>query len=135
MKKYSSIQKENIMKTKLHKSLTVGIVLLLCLFTSSLYAQETNKSSVTDSVKTAVIATPTATIVPKIDSGDTAWMIVATALVLLMTIPGLALFYGGLVRRKNILNVLMQCFIITAVVSLSGLFVVTAWHSDLQRVL
>ena len=53
-----------------------------------------------------------------ISSGNTAWMIVATALVMLMTIPGLALFYGGLVRSKNILNVLMQCFIITAVVSL-----------------
>ena len=55
---------------------------------------------------------------PKADSGDTAWMIVATALVLMMTIPGLALFYGGLVRRKNVLSVLMQCFIITAVISL-----------------
>ena len=55
---------------------------------------------------------------PKVDSGDTAWMIVATALVLLMTIPGLALFYGGLVRRKNVLSVLIQCFIITAVISL-----------------
>ena len=62
-------------------------------------------------------ATPVS-ISPKIDSGDTAWMIIATALVLLMSIPGLALFYGGLVRRKNILNVLMQCFIITAIISL-----------------
>ena len=42
---------------------------------------------------------------PKVDAGDTAWMIVATAFVLLMSIPGLALFYGGLVRRKNVLNV------------------------------
>lgn len=55
---------------------------------------------------------------PTVNAGDTAWMLVATALVLLMTIPGLALFYGGLVRRKNVLNVLMQCFIITAVISL-----------------
>ncbi len=55
---------------------------------------------------------------PVMNNGDTAWMIVATALVLMMTIPGLALFYGGLVRRKNVLSVLMQCFIITAVVSL-----------------
>lgn len=54
----------------------------------------------------------------KSDSGDTAWVIVSAALVLLMTIPGLALFYGGLVRRKNILNVMMQCFIITALVSI-----------------
>ena len=62
----------------------------------------------------AVAATP----VPFISSGNTAWMIVATAFVMLMTIPGLALFYGGLVRSKNIINVLMQCFIITAVISL-----------------
>ena len=49
---------------------------------------------------------------PAIDSGDTAWMIVASVLVLLMTIPGLSLFYGGLVRTKNILSVLVQCFAI-----------------------
>jgi Amt family ammonium transporter len=59
---------------------------------------------------------------PYIDSGSTAWMIVATALVLLMTIPGLALFYGGLVRQKNVLNILMQCFILTAVISLEWVF-------------
>ena len=51
------------------------------------------------------------------DSGDTAWMITATALVLLMTVPGLALFYAGMVRVKNALSVLMQCFAITALVS------------------
>ena len=55
---------------------------------------------------------------PFIDAGNTAWMIVATALVLLMTIPGLALFYGGLVRQKNVLNILMQCFILTAAITL-----------------
>ena len=44
-----------------------------------------------------------------LDTGDTAWMLTATALVLFMTIPGLALFYGGLVRAKNVLSVLMQC--------------------------
>lgn len=55
---------------------------------------------------------------PTLDSGDTAWMIVATALVLFMTLPGLALFYGGLVRAKNVLSILMQCFAICAVMSL-----------------
>ena len=55
---------------------------------------------------------------PFIDAGNTAWMIVATALVMLMTIPGLALFYGGLVRQKNVLNILMQCFILMAAISL-----------------
>jgi Amt family ammonium transporter len=47
---------------------------------------------------------------PKIDSGDTAWMLTATALVLLMTIPGLAVFYGGMVRRHNVLSTVMQSF-------------------------
>jgi len=52
-----------------------------------------------------------------IDSGDTAWMITATALVLFMTLPGLALFYGGLVRSKNILSVLMQCFAMASIMT------------------
>src|SRR3954470_23476607 len=55
---------------------------------------------------------------PKIDSGDTAWMLASTALVLLMTVPGLALFYGGMVRKKNILATLMQCFAITCIVTI-----------------
>ncbi len=54
---------------------------------------------------------------PTLSAGDTAWMLTATALVLFMTIPGLALFYGGLVRAKNVLSVLMQCFAITALVT------------------
>jgi len=54
----------------------------------------------------------------KMNSGDTAWVLMSTALVLLMTIPGLAFFYGGLVRRKNVLSILMQCFIILCVISL-----------------
>lgn len=53
----------------------------------------------------------------ELDTGDTAWILISTALVLFMMIPGLALFYGGLVARKNILSVLMQCFSITAVVT------------------
>ncbi|PKN53570.1 MAG: ammonia channel protein [Deltaproteobacteria bacterium HGW-Deltaproteobacteria-13] len=52
------------------------------------------------------------------NSGDTAWVLVSTALVLLMTMPGLAFFYGGLVRRKNVLSILMQCFVILCVISL-----------------
>src|SRR6185295_663780 len=56
--------------------------------------------------------------VPRIDTGDTAWLISATALVLFMTLPGLALFYAGLVRSKNVLSILIQCFGITCVVSL-----------------
>lgn len=54
---------------------------------------------------------------PKLSSGDTAWMLTATALVLLMTIPGLAMFYGGMVRSKNVLATMMQTFAITCLVS------------------
>jgi len=60
---------------------------------------------------------------PAINSGDTAWLICATALVLFMTLPGLALFYAGLVRAKNVLSVFIQCFAITCVVSLAWLAV------------
>ncbi|HYL79691.1 MAG TPA: ammonium transporter, partial [Candidatus Acidoferrum sp.] len=65
-------------------------------------------------VATASQATPQ----PKIDSGDTAWMLVSSALVLMMTAPGLALFYGGMVRRHNVLATIMHSFIIMALVSL-----------------
>ncbi|NOZ36990.1 MAG: ammonium transporter [Gammaproteobacteria bacterium] len=54
----------------------------------------------------------------KLSSGDTAWMLTATALVLFMTIPGLSLFYAGMVRSKNVLSVLMQCFAITALMTI-----------------
>lgn len=54
---------------------------------------------------------------PKIDTGDTAWMLASTALVLMMTIPGLALFYAGMVRKKNVLATMMQSFAIAALIS------------------
>jgi Amt family ammonium transporter len=54
----------------------------------------------------------------ELNSGDTAWMITATALVLFMTIPGLSLFYAGMVRSKNVLSVLMQCFAITSLMTI-----------------
>src|SRR3954463_3073459 len=60
---------------------------------------------------------------PKLDPANTAWMIVASALVLFMTLPGLGLFYAGLVRAKNVLSVLMQCFAITCVVTLAWMVV------------
>src|ERR1043166_1373996 len=54
-----------------------------------------------------------------VNVANSAWVLTATALVLFMTLPGLALFYGGLVRTKNVLSVLMQCFAITCVVTLA----------------
>lgn len=58
-----------------------------------------------------------------LDTGNTAWVLTATALVLMMTIPGLSLFYGGLVRNKNVLSILMQCFALTCLMSLLWLIV------------
>lgn len=78
-----------------------------------------------------------------IDAGDTAWLIMATALVLFMTLPGLALFYGGLVRAENLLSVLMQCFTIASLVSVLWLvagYSLTfsgdgVWIGDLSKML
>jgi Amt family ammonium transporter len=63
----------------------------------------------------------------KISGGDTAWMLTSTALVLMMTIPGLALFYGGMVRKKNVLATLMQSFAITCVVTLLWWLIGYSW--------
>ncbi|WP_341914020.1 ammonium transporter [Ferrovibrio terrae] len=60
---------------------------------------------------------------PKLDTGDTAWMLTSTALVLMMTIPGLALFYGGMVRKQNVLAIMMQSFAITCLVTVLWMIV------------
>ena len=80
---------------------------------------------------------------PAVDAGNTAWMITATALVLLMTLPGLALFYGGMVRKKNVLSVLMQVFATASVISLVWMVVGyslaftdgSQWIGDLSRLM
>ena len=98
-------------------------ILCLILFSPALMAEET---MVISSDEAAVMEAPAvveaapveeAADAPKLDSGDTAWMLTATALVLFMTIPGLALFYGGMVRAKNVLSILMQCFAITSMMT------------------
>ncbi len=98
------------------RSMTNLIRVLLLLITllvptaAVVHAQQaTDAPAATDTtvvVETPVAAAPT----PALDSGDTAWMLVSTAFVLMMSIPGLALFYGGMVRKKNVLSVLMQVF-------------------------
>jgi ammonium transporter, Amt family len=81
----------------------------------------------------AAAATPPAPTEPvligadKINSGDTAWMLASTALVLMMTIPGLALFYGGMVRKKNVLATLMQSFACTCVVTILWWLIGYSW--------
>lgn len=77
-------------------------------------AQEQSPDAV---VETAEVIEVAVEAVPEINSGDTAWMITATALVLFMTLPGLALFYGGLVRSKNVLTILVQCFALASIIT------------------
>ena len=79
------------------------------------------------SVAAAAAVWPAIAVGQTIDSGDTAWMLTSTALVLFMTLPGLALFYAGLVRRRNALSVLMQCFAIAIASVMSVLWVVCGY--------
>jgi len=69
-------------------------------------------------VAEAAPAEAPATSAPPIDTGNTAWLLTATVIVLMMTLPGLALFYGGMVRSKNVLSVLMQCFAVACTISI-----------------
>lgn len=106
------------------KASVILIFTLLCSVKS--FAQDSIPSSAATATSLAVTptaATPatteaTAVATPKLDSGNTAWVIVSTILVLLMTIPGLALFYGGLVRQKNVLSIIMQCLLLVGLISI-----------------
>jgi len=84
----------------------------LMLFSTTLMAQE-----IAPSLSETEILNP----------GNTAWIIVATILVMMMTIPGLAFFYGGLVRQKNVLSIMMQCLAITAVISIEWIVLGYSW--------
>ncbi len=92
------------------------LVVLICLAAvgPALWAAEPEPTAAVAEASAAAAATAPP---PALDSGNTAWLITAGALVLFMTLPGLALFYGGLVRVKNVLSVLMQCFGIASVVT------------------
>jgi len=111
------------MKRKLVKYIAFFLLLFLGIHSDAI-AQDSVATAVADTTMSAqavaAIASPTvaAQEVAELDSGNTAWIIVATILVMLMTIPGLALFYGGLVRKKNILSILMQCLILTGAISI-----------------
>lgn len=109
---------------------------LLTISTSATWADETPASA--PAVVTSPAAAPAAAPAPaptepvligadKINSGDTAWMLASTALVLMMTIPGLALFYGGMVRKKNVLATLMQSFACTCVVTVLWWLIGYSW--------
>jgi Amt family ammonium transporter len=86
-------------------------------FAGAALAQDKPAAATETPAATAPAAAPAAAPAPKVDKGDTTWMMTATALVILMTIPGLALFYGGMVRAKNTLSVLMQVFVTFCLIS------------------
>ena len=90
-------------------------------------AQQAPEPSAEAAAAAAAPTEPQLVGVDKINSGDTAWMLTSTALVLMMTIPGLALFYGGMVRKKNVLATLMQSFAITCVVTLLWWLIGYSW--------
>ncbi|BCG77552.1 ammonium transporter [Mesorhizobium sp. 113-3-3] len=87
----------------------LGSLALAALGSVAAFAQE--------AAPAAAAAAPAAAPTPVLDTGNTAWMLTSTALVLMMTIPGLALFYGGMVRKKNVLATVMQSFAITCLVT------------------
>jgi ammonium transporter, Amt family len=93
------------------KTFSLLVFLGLAWAPGMLQAQETELAEAVEAVAEVVEAS-------SISAGDTAWMITATALVLFMTLPGLSLFYGGLVRSKNVLTILVQCFAMAGVMSL-----------------
>ena len=95
------------------KRITVLVLLLLCIaMVVTVFAEEPK----TAPAPVAAQSAPAAESLSKVDTGDTAWVLISTALVMLMT-PGLAFFYGGMVGRKNVLGILMQCFTILSVIS------------------
>jgi Amt family ammonium transporter len=117
----------NLMKSKFFlRMITSGLLVVMLMggLGPLVYAQTEAESpagvaaEAPASPEAAPEAAPAAAPAPlKIDTGDTAWVLTSTALVLLMTLPGVALFYGGMVRSKNVLGTIMQSFIILALVS------------------
>ena len=114
------------MKHALKLAAGVGIGLLAAMPAWANIAEAAN--AVVDAAPAAVAAAPAA-VVPTdamVSKGDVAWMLVSTAFVLMMSVPGLALFYGGLVRTKNMLSVMMQVF---SIVCIAGLLWCTVGYS------
>src|SRR5215213_9364902 len=99
------------MTIKLSSRAVLGIAALAAAALASDYAFAQAAAPAAEAAPAAAAAAP------KLDTGDTAWMLTSTALVLMMTIPGLGLFYGGMVRRKNVLATVMQTFAITCLVT------------------
>ncbi|MEN8842502.1 MAG: ammonium transporter [Lentimonas sp.] len=123
------------------KLLSLVSFLALFLTPGILSAQEALTEQASDSVAAVTEAAETVADTAALSSGNTAWILTATVLVLFMTLPGLALFYGGLVRAQNLLSVLMHCFAIACLASVlwvAGLYSIAfadgcAWAGGLEH--
>jgi Amt family ammonium transporter len=109
---------EGTVHTRIHTMLLWLFVLLIGLTPCLAFAQQAPPAPQAQAPAAPTPNAPAPAPPPKIDSGDTAWLLTSSALVLLMTAPGLALFYGGMARRKNALGTIMHSFIILALISL-----------------
>jgi len=98
--------------------LSLASILTLLALPAIISADDTAVTNPPAQVVAVAAAVPAPAPAAKIDSGDTSWVLTSTALVMLMTLPGLAFFYGGLVRKKNVLSILMQCGVMLCVISL-----------------
>src|SRR6202453_2959286 len=111
-------------------SLILGLFLA---WTPLAHADDAPAAAVSSDAPSAASAPPAAPTAPfmlaadKLSAGDTAWMLTSTALVLMMCVPGLALFYGGMVRKKNVLATLMQSFACTCVVTILWWLIGYSW--------
>src|SRR4051794_36872742 len=102
----------------------VLLLFLAMTFTTTLVAHAQQATDAPAATEAPVLdQAPEAAPEPTIDSGNTAWMMTSSALVLMMAIPGLALFYAGMVRKKNVLSVLMQVFATVCVLALVWMIV------------
>jgi Amt family ammonium transporter len=119
--------------SKLSRLIFIGV---LALSISPAWSDDTSSASPAAAAEAPATTPPAAAAAPteptlmsadKISAGDTAWMLTSTALVLMMSIPGLALFYGGMVRKKNVLATLMQTFAITCLVTLLWWLIGYSW--------
>jgi len=119
--RHSVIHQEG--KKLMRSKLSIAVCLCLVVFFAMTVPGWARFSLSHDTIPTPVIAPPPAPppAPPALNPGDTAWVLVSSALVMLMT-PGLAFFYGGLVRRKNVLSILMQCFMVLCIISVQWVF-------------
>src|SRR5688572_3042880 len=113
----SAYAQEKPAPRRFKESIMKKLFVLLAFFglIGSSFAQESPKPADAPGaapITAAPAADAASPVAQKLDTGNTAWMLTSTALVLFMTIPGLALFYGGMVRKKNVLGTLMQSFAI-----------------------